>query len=77
MEYIFGVIASLLVKALKTKFKTDGIVTGVILVAVSLIGAGVYVWLEATGYWGTLAQILVTAGAFHNFILRPLTTSKQ
>lgn len=73
MEYLFGVIVSLLVKFLKSKFKTDGTTTALILVGVALVGAGLYVWLQSAGYWSALAQILITAGGFHNFIVRPLT----
>ena len=76
MEYILGVIVSLLVKYLKSKFGTDGFKTASILVVVSVLGAGVYVWLVSVGYWSVLAQILISAGAFHNFIVRPLSKKK-
>ena len=70
MEYIFGVIITLLVKYLKTKFETDGMTTALILVVISLVSAGIYMLLVSVGYWETLAQILIVAGAFHNFIIR-------
>jgi hypothetical protein len=70
MEYLFGVIVSLLVKYLKEKFGTDGKTTALLLIGISIASAGAYVLLVSIGYWETLAQILIVAGAFHNFIIR-------
>lgn len=72
MEYLFGVLVSVLVRILSNYFDTDGIVTAVILIALSVVGAGAYVYLLSAGYWEAIASVLITAGAFHNFVIRTL-----
>lgn len=66
MEYILGVIVSLIVQ----KTKKYSVNTYVTLLLISVGASLGYFLLNQYGYWTTLAQILITAGAFHNFIIR-------
>lgn len=70
MEYIFGALASLLVQWVKVKQGTNKWATMAFLLLVSLGAAGLYQWLYEKGLWEGFMQILITAGAVHNFILR-------
>jgi hypothetical protein len=76
MEYILGVFVSLSVEGLKSKYGADGMRTMTILTLASVGAAVIYAVLSANGYWSTLAQILTTAGAFHNFIIRQIEREK-
>ena len=69
MEYILGVVVSLLVQWLKFKFDTRGLTTKVILLLVALASAAVYTQLMKLGLWAPVAQILMTAGAFYAFVI--------
>ena len=40
------------------------------LVVLSLSAAAIYTALVATGYWETVYQVLLTAGAFYAFVIR-------
>lgn len=66
---IAGVVVSLLVQWLKKRFGTDEYKTLGVVAAVSLVGAAAYTSLVAAGYWESVLEILVTAGAFYTYIL--------
>lgn len=70
MEIIFGAVTALLVQALKKWGHTRSWVTMAAVVLISLSAAGIYTWLKSNGYWESFANILVIAGAVHNYILR-------
>jgi len=70
MEYILGVVASVLIQAIKKYFGTDTFATHLV-VLVSCFGfAASWVLLKDTAFWATFLQVLVTAGAVHTFIIR-------
>lgn len=70
MELLFvGAGVSLLVEWLKTKVNLGEYKTLATLLVVSLIAAAGYTYLVATGYWQTVANVLVLAGSFYSFIL--------
>lgn len=69
MEIILGVVVSGIVQYVKTAFGTTSGATLAILAGISLLGAALYTWLSAAGYWDALYNILVTAGAFYTFII--------
>ncbi len=69
MEIFLGVIVSGLVQFIKTKYETTSFGTLSILAGISLLGAALYTWLASSGYWDTVYNILVTAGAFYAFII--------
>lgn len=70
MEYIIGVFLAIFLEWTKTKLKISGLGTMVVLFLLALVASLVYTWLAYAGYWETVAQVLVMAGAFHNFIIR-------
>lgn len=70
MEYILGVIVSLVAQGAKKYLKSDPLTTQLIVVVLAMLAAGFYVWFKDTGIWETILSVLVTAGATHNFILR-------
>lgn len=70
MEYIFGVIVSLLAQAMKKSLGTDTLGTYIAVAALSVLAAGAYVFFKDTSLWPVIVQIAVVAGAVHNFILR-------
>jgi len=70
MEYIFGIIVSLIAQVFKRVLGTDTLGTYAAVAALSILAAGVYVLLKDTPIWAVIVQILITAGAFHNFIIR-------
>lgn len=70
MEYLLGVIVSLVVQGAKKWGKTDSIITQLILLALAILGAGIYVYLYQTSLWPTFLNVGIAAAAFHNLILR-------
>lgn len=70
MEYIIAAGVALAVQWLKKKMGTNVLGTYVIVLAVSLGAAGVYVYLEGTPLWPVFVQVLTVAGAFYAFIIR-------
>jgi ABC-type Mn2+/Zn2+ transport system permease subunit len=73
MEYIIGVFVSLGVEWLKKNTRVSGGAVLFILALVSVAAAAVYTWLSSSGYWEAISAILITAGAFHNFIIKRFT----
>lgn len=70
MEIIIGAAVSLLVQWIKQKASNQW-ETLLVLLTVSLGAAGIiYAALVAVGYWGTVANILVVAGAFYAFVIQ-------
>lgn len=72
MEIIIGSFVSLLVEAIKKRFGVTGWTTRFILLALAVVGAGVYTMLIKVGYWEVIAKVLITAGAFYAFVIRAL-----
>ena len=68
MELFIGALVSLIVQALKGKSGGPYWTLGALAV-LSLGAAGVYTALVAAGYWETVCQVLVTAGAFYAFVI--------
>lgn len=70
MEYILGIIVSLLVVYLKKKYKTEEYKTLAVLLGLSLGVSGAYVFLrDYTEFLPTIIQILETAGVFYAFVI--------
>lgn len=69
MELITGAVVSLIVEGVKRYFGTDEYKTLMVLFVVSLLGAGVYTYLVAAGYWQTVLGVLITASAFYGLII--------
>ena len=70
MEFLTGAIVALVVQGIKKYGKLDMFWTYSLLAITSLVGAYVYIWLQSAGYWESVLQTLVVAGAVHNLILR-------
>ena len=66
---IVAVAVSLLVEWTKRKFGTDEYKTLGVLAVAALIGAAVYTYLVAAGYWEAVLNILVTASAFYALVI--------
>ncbi len=72
---IVSAAVSLLVQWLKVKFGTQEWKTLGVLLVVSLVAAAGYTYLVAAGYWETVAQVLVIAGAFFTFVIARFQTT--
>lgn len=69
MTIIIGAAVSLLVQWIKQK-TTNQLETLLVLLGVSLGAAGLYCALVAVGYWETVANVLIIAGAFYAFVIQ-------
>lgn len=69
MEIIVGAAVSLFVEWLKSKMNLGEYKTLAAVLLVSLVAAAVYTYLVTAGYWQTVANVLVLAGAFYTFII--------
>lgn len=74
MEYIIGVIVSLVVQFIKKKWPSDTTTTMLVVLTVSFIGAASYVLLMDTPFWPTILQVITVAGAFYAFIIKRFET---
>ena len=72
MEYLLGVLVSIIVEVAKKYFNSNTAGTYFILLVVSLVGATGYYFLAHSAYWATSVEILTVAAAFHNLIIRRL-----
>ena len=75
MEIIIGSVVSIITQLFK-KFKFGRTTVLAFVVALSLLTAVGYQYLNASGYWQSFGMILASAGAFHNFILRRFEESE-
>lgn len=69
MELILGAVVSLIVQGLKKKFIISEYVTLLVVLTISIAASVAYTTLVAVGMWETVAQVLITAGAFYSFVL--------
>lgn len=60
MEYVLGII----VEAVKRSAGTDTFATHLLLFAVSVAGAGLYVFISATALWPVVLAVLVIIRKF-------------
>lgn len=72
MEYLLGIVVSIIVEAAKKHLNSNTAGTYFILLVVSVVGATGYYYLTHSTYWVTIAEILIVAAAFHNLIIRRL-----
>lgn len=70
MIYFIGIVVSLLIQWLKTKYGTSNWKTLAILLTVSIVAALIYTYFSYLGVWESVAAILTTAGAFYAFIIQ-------
>jgi hypothetical protein len=77
MEYLLGVVVSLVVEVSKKYFNTNTVGTYFLLLITSVAGAAGYYFLAHSSYWPTILQILTIAAAFHNLVIRQLTSTNQ
>lgn len=69
MEYILGIIVSLIAQISKEKLSQTG--TLVLVFLLSILASVAYFFLiQNETIYNSFVQIMVTAGAFHNFIIR-------
>lgn len=69
MELVVGSIVSLIVGWLKKQFGTEEWKTLGVLAVLSLVAAWGYTYLNAVGYWETVLNVIISAGAFYAFVL--------
>jgi len=67
---IVGSGLSLLVQYLKQKLGTTSWVTKFMLVGLSLLVGGLYVWVRATNWYGSVLGVLGAASTFYAFFLK-------
>lgn len=77
MEYLLGVIVSLIVEAVKKYLNSNTAGTYFILLIVSVLGATGYYFLAHSSYWVTIVEVLTIAAAFHNLVIRRLNSGNQ
>jgi len=70
MEYIIGVLVSILAQWFKVSAKTNTVGTYLTVLALSLIAAGTYTFLKDTSIWPVILQIVTVAGAFYAFVIK-------
>ena len=71
MEYLLGVVVSLVVEGVKKYAGTSTLGTHLALLFVSLLGAFLWVYFQTfADLWPTLLTVLTVAAAFHNLVLR-------
>lgn len=72
MDYILGIVVSLVVEVIKKKGGMNSLGTMVSLLVLSVGAATGYYFLVGSAYLATMTQILVVAASFHNLIIRQL-----
>ena len=70
MEILLGTAVSLVVEVTKKYFGTDTLGTMLAVAVLSLFASTVYTLYSDTVWYQTAIQIAITAGAFHNFIIK-------
>ncbi len=70
MEYIIGVIVSLVVQAVKKYAGDSDWLKMAIVLILSIFASAIYYFVKDTTFWQTLLQILTTAGATYTFIIK-------
>ncbi|RKZ11040.1 hypothetical protein DRQ25_00845 [Candidatus Fermentibacteria bacterium] len=76
MEYLIGVVVALIVQVAKKISNTTTFGTYVFLLAMSLVGAGIYYMLSVSAYWEATLQIAAIAAGFHNLVIRRFEETK-
>lgn len=66
---IIGVVASLIVAAIKKIAGTTEWKTLALVALVSLVGATGYYYFSQTQYWSTFVEIIIAAGAFYAYFI--------
>jgi len=74
MEYLLGVVVSIIVEVAKKYLNANVQGTYFILLVVSVVGATGYYFLAHSTYWSTIAEILTVAAAFHNLVIRRINS---
>lgn len=69
MEIILGATISVLLQLIKGRIPGEWAKIGVLLV-MCVGAAGLYTALVSVGYWETVANILMVAGAFYTFVIQ-------
>jgi hypothetical protein len=67
---VVGAGLSLAIDWLKAKFGTEGWATKTVTLLLSILIAGLYVWLRQTSYWQTVLTVLGAASAIYAFFLK-------
>jgi hypothetical protein len=70
MEYIIGIVVSLLAQWLKNSAKTNTAGTYLIVLALSVIAAGIYVFFKDTSIWPLNVEIATVAGVFYAYVIK-------
>lgn len=76
MEIIIAAAVSLIIQWFKQKLTSEWQTLAALFV-LSLAAAGAYAVLVSVGYWETVANILVIAGAFYAYIIQRFEKAKS
>jgi hypothetical protein len=76
MEIILGAAVSLILQWLKQTF-TSQWQTLSFLVILCLGAAGIYTVLVSAGYWETVGNVLIIAGAFYAYIIQRFESKEE
>jgi hypothetical protein len=67
---VVGAALSLAIESLKAKWGTKGWATKTVTILLSILIAGLYVWLRQTSYWQTIITVLGAASIVYAFFLK-------
>ena len=67
---IVGAALSLAIESLKAKWGAKGWATKTVTILLSILIAGLYVWLRQTSYWQTIITVLGAASIVYAFFLK-------
>jgi len=70
MEYIIGIVVSVIVQIIKRVMKQSVLGTYLALLLISFSAAAIYVFVKDTAIWPLFMQIVTVAGAFYAFVIR-------
>lgn len=67
---IVGVAVSLTMQLIKTKFKSKGLTSKAIIVALAIVGGTFIYFFSQTPYWTAFIGVLGTASTLYAFIIK-------
>jgi hypothetical protein len=67
---VVGSLLTLVVKSIKDYFGTEGNITKLLTISLSIVVGGVYVWLRQTIWWETIIGVLAAASTVYALLLK-------
>lgn len=67
---VVGAVLSAIMQIIKEKFGTDSGTSKFLVIGLSLIVGGVYVWVRSTPYWETALTVLMSASTVYALLIK-------